>query len=78
MTEETECLTPGCMFTITTCERGFSLVVDMPDTVDLTSLTVGDLDGFHETIHDHGEMIAFQMIRRSRLREGRFDYGAGA
>lgn len=69
---KTPCSTPGCHFTITTGERGFSLTVETPEGVDLSSLTPADVDDFHEMIHRHGEEIAYAMIKQSLIRSGHY------
>ena len=69
---KTPCSTPGCITSIHTGPRSFSVTVQMPLGVDLSSLTEEDLSDFHEIIHRHGEEIAYSMIKQSLIRAGQF------
>ncbi|USN13844.1 hypothetical protein PAPPERLAPAPP_01700 [Brevundimonas phage vB_BpoS-Papperlapapp] len=72
---KTPCSTPGSHYTIATHDRGFTVAVEMPDGVDLSSLRQDDLTVFHETIHRYAEDLAWQMIKQSQVRRGDFALG---
>ncbi|UTC28687.1 hypothetical protein MARCHEWKA_01740 [Brevundimonas phage vB_BpoS-Marchewka] len=72
---KTPCSTPGSHYTIATHDRGFTVSVEMPDGVDLSSLRQDDLTAFHETIHRYAEDLAWQMIKQSQVRRGDFALG---
>lgn len=70
---ERACATPGCITSVHTGPLSFTVSVQMPLGTDLSSLSEEDLSGFHDLVHDLGELVAFKMIRTARMREGKFD-----